>query len=134
MAGRVAMLGSLQGDSLKLLGQPRQDRLELAHDSLEQVDPPSQGEIDVSLDRILIGEVDDTDDRVSLADAVDAADPLLDLHRVPRQVEVDHHAARLEVQALGRGVGADQEADRPVFQPLLDVFLAALVPIAALIP
>ena len=46
-----------------------------------------------------------------LSQAVDAADPLLDLHRVPRQVSIDQHTARLKVQALARGVGADENVN-----------------------
>ena len=46
----------------------------------------------------------------SWADAVDAADPLFELHRVPGNVVVDHHVAELQVQALAAGVGRHQEA------------------------
>ena len=45
---------------------------------------------------------------LGLADAVDAAEPLLDPVRVPRQVVVDHQVGALQVQALARGVGGDQ--------------------------
>ena len=48
------------------------------------------------------------DDRVLLADPVDAADPLLDPHRVPRQVVVDEEVAELEVAPLAAGLGADR--------------------------
>ena len=46
-----------------------------------------------------------------LADAVDAADPLLHPHGVPRQVVVDQGRELLEVQALRGGVGAEQDVD-----------------------
>ena len=45
---------------------------------------------------------------LGLADPVDAAEPLLDPVRVPRQVVVDHQVGALQVQALARGVGGDQ--------------------------
>ena len=45
---------------------------------------------------------------VVLADAVQPAETLLDLHRVPRQVEVDHHMAELQVAALPGGLGGQQ--------------------------
>ena len=35
-----------------------------------------------------------------LPDPVDAADPLLDLHWVPRQVVIHHYTAILQIQAL----------------------------------
>ena len=52
-------------------------------------------------------EIED-DDRVLLADPVDAADSLLDLHRVPGQVVVDHEVAELKVTALAPRLSADQ--------------------------
>ena len=45
---------------------------------------------------------------LGLADPVDAAEPLLDPVRVPRQVVVDHQVRALQVQALAGGVGGDQ--------------------------
>ena len=44
-----------------------------------------------------------------LADAVDAAEALLDAVRVPRQVVVDHQVRGLEVEALAGGVGGEQD-------------------------
>ena len=58
---------------------------------------------------------------MALADAVDAADALLDLGRVPGQVEVDQVVGGLEVQALGRGIGADQDVDLAAQEALLDL-------------
>ena len=46
---------------------------------------------------------------LGLADAVDAAEALLDPVRVPRQVVVDHQVGALQVQALARGVGRDED-------------------------
>ena len=61
-----------------------------------------------------------------LADAVDAAEALLDPVRVPRQVVVDHQVRALQVQALAGGVGGDQDLDVAVLGELLGD-LAALV-------
>ncbi len=52
-------------------------------------------------------EVDGTH-HMGLANAVDAADSLLQAHRVPGHIEVDDHMAELQVQALTAGVGRDQ--------------------------
>ena len=45
---------------------------------------------------------------VLLADPVQTAEPLLDLHRVPRQVDVDHDVAELQVAALAGRLGGQQ--------------------------
>ena len=55
----------------------------------------------------------------SLADAVDAAEALLDAVRVPRQVVVDHQVRGLEVQALAGGVGGEQDLAVRVLGELL---------------
>jgi len=44
-----------------------------------------------------------------LADPVDAAKPLLDPVRVPRQVVVDHQVGPLQVEALTGRIGGDQD-------------------------
>jgi hypothetical protein len=45
--------------------------------------------------------------------AIDAAIALFKARRVPRQVDVDEiMAARLQVQAFARGIGADKDADK----------------------
>lgn len=48
------------------------------------------------------------DDVVLLTDPVDAAEALLDLHRIPRQVHVHHRMAELQIAPLARGLGAEQ--------------------------
>src|SRR3712207_9226669 len=55
---------------------------------------------DASLDRGGHDQVENLDVRRLLAVTVDTADPLLDTHRVPRQVVVEHRRAELEVEAL----------------------------------
>ena len=54
-----------------------------------------------------------------LADAVDAAEALLDPVRVPRQVVVDHQVRGLEVEALAGGVGGQQDLAVGVLGELL---------------
>ena len=54
-----------------------------------------------------------------LADAVDAAEALLDPVRVPREVVVDHQVRDLEVQALAGGVGREQDLAVGVARELL---------------
>src|SRR6516162_5606949 len=45
----------------------------------------------------------------ALTDAIDAADALLEPHRIPRQLEIDDKAAVLvKVEALGGGIGREQ--------------------------
>ena len=44
---------------------------------------------------------------VRLGEAVDASDSLLDAHRVPREVKVEHAVAELKVLAFGAGVSRD---------------------------
>ncbi len=66
-----------------------------------------QRAIDVALARLLGDEVPQVAD-LGLADAVDAAEALLDAVRVPRQVVVDHQVRALEVDALAGGVRGEQ--------------------------
>ena len=54
-----------------------------------------------------------------LADAVDAAEALLDAVGVPRQVVVDHQMRGLEVQALAGRVGGEQDLAVGVLGELL---------------
>ena len=54
-----------------------------------------------------------------LADAVDAAETLLDAVGVPRQVVVDHQVRGLKVEALAGGVGGEQDLDVAVLGELL---------------
>jgi len=49
-------------------------------------------------------------DVVVLADAAEPTDPLLDAHRVPRQVEIAQPMRELEVAALAARVGGEQHA------------------------
>ena len=57
---------------------------------------------------------------LGLADAVDAAEPLLDLVRVPRQIVVDHEVAALKVHTLAGRVVGDQDQHVLVLHEALD--------------
>ena len=74
-------------------------------------------------------QVDDLHRVVLLAVAVDAAHALFQASGVPRHVEVDHDPAELEVDAFGRGVGADHEAGAAFFVGQAEAF-DLLLPIA----
>ena len=47
---------------------------------------------------------------VALTVAVDSPDPLLDIHRVPRQIMVEQHAGKLKIDSFSSSRGADQHA------------------------
>ena len=66
-----------------------------------------------------------------LPEAVDAPDPLLDPHRVPRHVVVDQGAAELEVQSLRGGVRAQQQVGLALPEAALDLVAADCAPSAA---
>ncbi|KVG64595.1 hypothetical protein WS80_17145 [Burkholderia pseudomultivorans] len=53
-----------------------------------------------------ISQIGHVNDVVTLSDTVDTPYTLLDLHRVPRQVEVDQQVSGLEIQTFGGRVGA----------------------------
>ena len=63
--------------------------------------------VDIALARLVGHQVPQVAD-LGLADAVDAAEPLLEAVGVPRQVVVDHQVRALEVDALAGGVGGEQ--------------------------
>ena len=67
---------------------------------------------DLALARLLGHQVPEVAD-LGLADAVDAAEPLLEAVGVPGQVVVDHQVGALEVDALAGGVGGDAGSARP---------------------
>ena len=90
-------------DDLRQAAELPPDRLGLAHQHLEHAILDALGQHEVVAAHL--GR------RLQLA--VDAAVALLDAPRVPRQVEVEQiRAVRLEVQALARGVGRDQDPQR----------------------
>ena len=89
-----------------------EDRLQLADGVLEDPDPIHDPLDDVGLDRAGRVEVEDRQLLLGLADPVDAADALLDLHRVPRQVVVDDGRAELEVETLAGHPRREQDVVR----------------------
>ena len=66
-----------------------------------------------------------------LADAVDAAEALLDAVGVPRQVVVDHQVRGLEVETLAGGVGGEQDLAVAVLGELLGDLAALAAAYAA---
>jgi hypothetical protein len=71
--------------------------LQLTHDLLEPAYPVAEPLIDDRLDSVGVEVVANPNLLEPLADAVDAADPLLHSHRIPRHVIVDENTAGLEV-------------------------------------
>ena len=59
--------------------------------------------------RVFVGDEVEDEAVLLLAVAVDAAHALLQPHRVPRDVVVDHEPAELEVDAFAGGFGGDQD-------------------------
>jgi len=59
----------------------------------------------------VIHQVEHVHFQPALAKALDAAQSLLQPRRVPRQIYVDQRPKHLQVQALARRVGGDQQAD-----------------------
>ena len=86
-----------------------QDGVETSDRLLEDVDAALEDVKNPFLNGPLDPEVEHLDG-VRLADAVDATDPLLDAHRVPREVVVHKQMAELEVTPLAARFGAEQDA------------------------
>ena len=59
------------------------------------------------------------EDVVALPDAVQAAHPLLEPDKAPRDVPVDHHVRGLQVDALAARVGGDQDLELACQEVLL---------------
>ena len=66
--------------------------------------------VDLAFARVLGHEIPQVAD-FGLADAVDAAEPLLQAVRIPGQVVVDHQVSALQVDAFAGGVGGDEDFD-----------------------
>jgi hypothetical protein len=62
----------------------------------------------IDLNRVGVMQVDYPNRGIALTESVDAPDALFDAHGIPRHIVVDERSAKLEVQALGCGVGAQQ--------------------------
>jgi hypothetical protein len=75
-------------------------------------------------------QVDDADLGVLLAQAVDAPDALLHPHGVPGHVVVHEGPAKLEVQALGRGIGADHDLGATLAEALFGRLPGDHLPVA----
>ena len=86
--------------------------------------------VDVALAGLVRDQVPEVAD-LGLADAVDAAEALLEAVRVPGQVVVDHQVGALEVDAFAGGIVRDHDQDRRVVQEGADRGLARLAGDAA---
>src|SRR5262245_39566983 len=95
---------------VEVVPDPAQDHVELPHHELEQVDLALQHSEDAVFDCPDRGQVGQKD-FVVLADAVYAAQPLLDLHRVPGEIEVQHDVTELQVSALARRFGGEEHGN-----------------------
>ena len=84
----------------------------------------------IRLYRVLVVQVDDADFRIYLPQAVDAADALLDAHRIPGHIVVDQGAAELEVQALGRRIRTNHDLGEAIAKALLGGFPGDDLPVA----
>ena len=84
-----------------------------------------QASIDVALAGLVGHQVPQVAD-LGLADAVDAAEALLDAVRVPRQVVVHHQVGALQVDALAGGVGGEQHLHLGVLREASCAFAALL--------
>ena len=69
-----------------------------------------QSAIDVALTGLLSDQIPEMAD-FGLSDAVNAPEALLQSVRVPGQVVIDHQVGALEIDALARGVGRQQDLD-----------------------
>src|SRR5262249_5099480 len=113
--------------------QVSQDHLDLADHQLEEVDAFVQDREDALLDRAREAEGEYLD-RVLLPDPVQAPNALLEPHRVPGDVEVEHAMAELEVQPLAADVGREQHAPcRPAAFDRLRTFTRGLASVEALV-
>ena len=86
-------------------------------DLLQLLEQPLE---DAALDGVGGDEVEDQA-VLALAVAVDAAHPLLEAVGVPGDVVVEQDVAELEVDALARGLGGDEDLDRALAELLLGV-------------
>ena len=71
-------------------------------------------------DRTAIAEIRDPDLLAHLADTLDSPLPLLKFCWVPRQVDVDEGAEALEVEALGGGIGPEEQLKLTRPHPFLE--------------
>ena len=84
-----------------------QDRPDLADHQLEHGDLLVEQMQHLLLERAAGHEIEH-EHLALLADAIDAADALLDRHRIPRHVEIDQRVAELDVAAFAARLGAKQ--------------------------
>ena len=81
---------------------------------------------DAVLDRSFADEIDDGD-RARLVLAPGAGDALLELRRIPRQIDIDDGARRLQVQPDAAAVGREEQPAGGVLLEAVDLGAAALL-------
>ncbi len=98
-----------------------EDHLDLTRNQLEQIQLLVEHLQDVLLQAASQTEVEH-EHLTGLSDPVHASDPLLELHRIPRQIVIDHRPAELEVAALASDFARDEDVSvvfelfhRPIF-------------------
>src|SRR5262249_26696541 len=97
LAGAVAARQPRRAGKVRELAfvfEPAEDGADLTHNQLEHGYLLVEKVEELLLDRAPRDQVED-EHLAALTDAVDAADPLLDRHRVPRHVEIDQRVAEL---------------------------------------
>ena len=87
--------------------QPAEDRANFTDDQLKHGDLLLEQRQQLIFQCTARDEVEHEDFPI-LADAVDAANALLDRHRVPGYIEVDERVAELNIAALAAGFGAKE--------------------------
>ena len=129
----LGQFASQQAAALReLIDLPLQHLADAAEFLLDHAELPLQGEQHAILRPLRVEEVAAEDLVRGLKLAVDAAVPLLEATGVPRQVEVEEiPAVGLQVEALSRGVGADQDPERVVVRIAVERDLELLAPLRA---
>src|SRR5215218_3932545 len=94
---------------LEVLLRLAEDGVQTADGLLENIDPTFEDIENPLLDRACDPEVENLN-RIGLTDSVDAADTLLNAHRVPWEVVVDEQVAKLKITSLTAGLGAQEDA------------------------
>src|SRR5699024_4973423 len=104
----------------------------VAHDIGEVTVVLGDALVDLLLNRVSVEIVADADVFVRRTDAVNAPDPLLYTHEVPRHVVIDESPGRLQVQTFAHGVCTDEDFKLATAEPGLDLRLRNLGPASRL--
>ena len=80
---------------IKLCSNIAQDFLALANAAFKYTDTHQASEIDISINGTIRNHVIDANSLTLLSSSIDTTDTLLDSHRIPRKIIVNHHIAEL---------------------------------------